>query len=173
MVGFWFAGSLLALAGCARGQAVTGTGGVRVISEEEIRESDARDALELIQQARPVWLAGSLLGDPSDPTERGGPSVLINDIPPKPLFSLQFVPLDDIREIQFLTRTYAETRYRVGARDGLILVLTHRRVNAGDSIPPDTGVVGGSLKAVTAGTTFDPNQQTIIRCTFFIIGDPS
>ena len=134
----WF---LLALVGCARGQAATGTGGVRVITQEEIRESDARNALELIQQIRPVWLGGSLLRDPSDPTDRGGPSVLINDIPPRPLFSLQFVPLDNIREIQFLTRTSAETRYRVGARDGLILVLTRSPMNLGDSIPPDTGLV--------------------------------
>ena len=120
---------LLALAGCIRGKPVTGTGGIRAITEEEIRESGARDALELIQEIRPGWLTGSLLRDPSNPTGRGGPSVLINDIPPKPLFSLQFIPLENIREIRYLTRTYAETRFRVGAQDGLILVLTHSPVN--------------------------------------------
>ncbi|MBT8396246.1 MAG: hypothetical protein HKO65_18230 [Gemmatimonadetes bacterium] len=150
-------GLFLSLAACARGRPVTGRGGVRAITQEEIQASDARDALELIQMIRPVWLAGSLLGDPTDPTVQGGPTVLINDIPPKPLFSLQFLPLEDIREIQYLTRTYAETRFRVGARNGLILVLTLSPVNPGDSIRPDTGAVFRTLAPPEPRRTFSPN----------------
>jgi hypothetical protein len=161
------------LAGCARSQPVTGRGGIRAISKEEIRESDARDALELIQQIRPAWLAGSLIRDPSDPTERGGPTVLINDIPPKPLFSLQFLPLEHVREIHYLTRTYAETRFRVRAADGLILVLTNAPVNPGDSIPPDTGAVRARLPLAMAGLTLHPDQQSLLRRFLIDIGDPS
>ena len=149
---------LLPLAGCIRGKPVTGAGGIRAITEEEIRESGARDALELIQEIRPGWLAGSLLRDPSNPTERGGPTVLINDIPPKPLFSLQFLPLENIREIQYLTRTYAETRFRVLAQDGLILVLTHPPVNPGDSIPPDTGWTHAALAFPRPDSTFPSSR---------------
>lgn len=129
------------LSGCASNQPVTGGGGVRVITETEIQASDADDVLELIQQLRPAWLVRSVLGDPSDPAQTEGPSVLINDIPPKPLFSLQFLPLENIKEIRFLTRTAAETRFRVGARDGLILILTHSGAPPEDTIPPDTGAV--------------------------------
>jgi hypothetical protein len=155
-----FACLLLPLAGCARGKAVTGKAGIRAITEVEIRESNARDALELIEQIRPSWLAGSLLRDPSDPSEKGGPAVLINDIPPKPLFSLQFLPLENIREIQYLTRTHAETRFRVAAPDGLILVLSHSPVSPGDSIPPDTGVGRGPMGITSP--TLGPSQGKII-----------
>jgi hypothetical protein len=47
--------------------------------------------------------------------------------------------LANIREIRFLTRTSAETRYRVGAPDGLILILTHSGLERGDTVIPDTG----------------------------------
>jgi hypothetical protein len=134
---------LLILAGCAGTSPATGSGGIRVITEAEIRASDADDVLELIQELRPAWLAGSVLGDPSNPARSDGPSVLINDIPPRPLFSLQFLPLEDIREVRFLTRTFAETRFRVGARDGLILVLTRSKVIPQDTLPPDTGAAAG------------------------------
>jgi hypothetical protein len=133
-------GSLI-VTGCASNQPVTGGGGIRAITEEEIQASDADDVLELIQQLRPAWLAGSVLGDPSNPAQTGGPSVLINDIPPKPLFSLQFLSLENVKEIHYLTRTAAETRFRVGATHGLILVLTHSRVVSKDTIPPNTGAV--------------------------------
>ncbi len=131
--------SLLIAVGCAANRPATGSGGVRAITEAEIRASEADDVLELIQLLRPAWLAGSLIGDPSSPTEMGGPVVLINDIPPKPLYSLQFLPLENIREIRFLTRTTAETRFRVEAIHGLILVLTYFPVMPRDTLAPDTG----------------------------------
>jgi hypothetical protein len=160
-------GSLTAT-GCASSQPVTGEGGIRAITEEEIEASDADDVLELIQQSRPAWLLGSVLGDPSDPTQAAGPSVLINDIPPKPLFSLQFLSLENIREIRFLTRTAAETRFRVGAANGLILVLTHSKVMPKDTLPPDTGAFGSRPRHLSpkpnAGVSFSilefPHDRT-------------
>ena len=132
---------LLLLAACVRNQPLTGRGGLRAISEVEIRKSDADDVLELIQKTRPSWLMGGTLQDPSDPWEFTGIQVLINDLPSRPLFTLQFMSLKNVREIHYLTRTSAETRYRVGAPYGLILVLTYPTVGSGDSIRPDTGGV--------------------------------
>ena len=137
---------LLVAAGCAGHGPVTGGGGIRVITRAEMDASDADHVLELIQRLRPAWLAGSVLGDPSDPANSGGPSVLINDIPPKPLYSLQFLTLQNIKEVRYLTRTTAETRFRVGARHGLILVLTQGEVMPQDTLPPDTGAAGKKLR---------------------------
>ena len=129
---------LLWLAGCAGNRPITGEGGLHVISEIEVRKSTADDVLELIEDLRPSWLFGGVLRDPSDPSETGGPRVLINDVPPRPLFTLQFVSLENVREIHYLTRASAANRYSVGASTDVILVLTHPKVGP-DSIRPDTG----------------------------------
>ncbi len=130
---------LLLLAACAGSPPLLDRGGLRAISEVEIRKSDAEDLLELIQEIRPSWLMEGMISDPGDPWETGGAQVLINDIPPRPLFTLQFMSLANVREIHYLTRTSAETRYRVRTPAGLILVLTYSLVGAGDSVAPDTG----------------------------------
>lgn len=116
-------GLLLSPPACGRGRAVVGEGGLRGVTLEEVRASDADNVLELIEELRPSWLMGSPLRAPWDPTEQSCPLVLVNDVPPQPLFSLQYVPLDGVREIRYLTATYAETRYRIRAPDGAILVL--------------------------------------------------
>lgn len=126
-------------AGCARRQPLTGPGGLRAISEVEIRKSDAEDLLELIEALRPSWLLGTMVQDPSDPLESGGPKVLVNGLPPRPLFTLQFMSPGNVREIHYLTRTAAETRFRVGSPEGLILVLTYPAVIPSDTTQPDTG----------------------------------
>jgi hypothetical protein len=153
---------LLLLAGCASNQPVTGAGGIRTITEAEIRESDADDVLELIQQLRPAWIMTRTVRDPSDPSERGGPVVLINDIPPRPLYTLQFMSLANIREIRNLTKNYAETRFRVGAPEGAILILTSTGVGSGDTIQPDTGGTGrpGFSPAHLSTNTPFPDSDT-------------
>ena len=130
---------LLWLAGCAGNRPITGEGGLHVISEIEVRKSTADDVLELIEELRPSWLFGGVLRDPSDPSETGGPRVLINDVPPKPLFTLQFMSLENVREVHYLTRASAANRYSVGASTDVILVLTQPKVGP-DSIRPDTGI---------------------------------
>jgi hypothetical protein len=152
-------GFLLSTAGCAKKGPNTGRGGASVIDQTEIRASDADDVLELIQQLRPAWLLMGTRRDPSDPTEEGGPVVLVNDVPPpaRPLYSLQFMSLENIREIRLLTRTHAHTRYRVGAPDGAILILTNTRMNPGDTVPPDTGRVQFSS---SSSNQWDPLSLT-------------
>ena len=116
------AGTLL-FAGCARTHSPTGAAGGRAISGEEIAGSDAEDLLELIEELRPSWLLGSPIRDPSDPSETDGPLVLLGDAPPQPLFTLQFVTLDGVREIRYLTATSARSRHQVHAPSGLIVVI--------------------------------------------------
>ena len=130
--------SFFLLAACGWNRPTTGEGRLHVISEIEVRKSTADDVLELIEELRPSWLLGGVLRDPSDPSETGGPRVLINDVPPRPLFTLQFMSLENVREIRYLTRVSAANRYSVGASTDVILVLTHPKVGP-DSIRPDTG----------------------------------
>jgi hypothetical protein len=132
--------AFLALIGCSVNRPITGTGGLNTLTRIEIQKSGARNALELIRMLRPSWLLASPLRDPADPTESGsGPGVLINDVPVKPLFSLQFESLENITEIRYLTRTSAENRYRVSAPNGLIVIIRPPPVGT----PPDTGRVMG------------------------------
>jgi hypothetical protein len=57
----------------------------------------------------------------------------------RPLLTLQFMSLENVREIRYLTGTSAEIRYRVRVPEGLIVVLTYPMVGSGDPIRPDTG----------------------------------
>jgi hypothetical protein len=104
---------------------------MRAILADEIADSSADDLLELIGQLRPSWLLGSDLRDPSDPEERGGPAVLVNGVPPRPLFTLQFMPLAGVEEIRYLTAQEAELRYRVRSPAGAIFVKTRDPVGPG------------------------------------------
>jgi hypothetical protein len=132
---------LLVSGSCARGRPTSGSGRIGIITSEEIQASDAEDVLDLIQQLRPSWLLLGARRDPTNPWEEGGPVVLVNDVPPpaRPLYSIQFMSLENIREIHYLTSTRAETRFRVSAPDGAILILTNTRLNPGNTVPPDTG----------------------------------
>jgi hypothetical protein len=104
---------------------------MRAILSDEMADSSADDLLELIGQLRPSWLLGSDLRDPSDPGEGGGPAVLVNGVPPRPLFTLQFMPLAGVEEIRYLTSREAELRYRVRSPAGAIFVKTQRPVDPG------------------------------------------
>lgn len=131
--------ALTAFWACGPGKPVVGKdGSAWIIGVEEIRESGAEDVLELIRDARPAWLIRSPLRDPSDPTERSGLLVLVNDVPPQPLHTLQFMPLEGIREIRYLTPTFAETHYRVRSSAGVILVLRPPPTGGGRDTEPDT-----------------------------------
>ncbi len=114
---------VLALSGCASQGPIVGQGGMRSIQVDEILGSGADDVLELIEELRPSWLLGAPIRDPSDPQATATPLVIINNVPAQPLFSLQFVGLDGVKEIRFLTATSARTRYRVNAPYGLIVVI--------------------------------------------------
>lgn len=114
----------LPLVSCAVGSPVTGAGGTRAILADEIEGHPARDVLGLVRDLRPAWLVNPNVQDPSDPWESGGPVVLVNGIPPKPLHTLQFMSLAGVEEIRFLTARDVEIRYRVRSPAGAIFIKT-------------------------------------------------
>ncbi len=128
------------VAGCALTAAGEG-GGMRDIQIDEIRGAEDDNLMALIERVRPSWLYFHDLRDPADPDETEGPLVLINDVPPRPLFTLQYLPLENVREVQYLTSQFALTRYRVESPGGVILVRTHALVGPGGEPKPDTGLV--------------------------------
>lgn len=109
---------------CAARKPVTGAGGTRAILADEIGGSTADDVLALVRDLRPAWLVGPNVRDPSDPWESGGPVVLVNGIPPRPLHTLQFMSVEGVQEVHFLTARDVEIQYRVRSPSGAILVKT-------------------------------------------------
>lgn len=140
--------AVLLATGCALSPGPRG-GGMRDIRMDEIRVSKAQNVMDLIEKIRPGWLYFQELRDPRDPSETGGPLVMINDVPPRPLFTLQYLPLENVREIRYLTRAYALNRYRVNAPAGVILVVSPPRVGPNPETPPDTGRVYWSHQTPT------------------------
>lgn len=132
--------ALFFLGGCALSGSSQG-GGMRDIRSDEILGAKEENLMDFIERVRPSWLHFHDLRDPADPEETEGPMVMINDVPPRPLFTLQYVPLEGVREIQYLTSRYALTRYRVESRGGVILVLTRSMVGPDVKPKPDTGRV--------------------------------
>ena len=133
--------ALLPWGGCILSRPIGGQGGMRDIQIDEIRASEEDNVMDLIERVRPSWLYFHDLRDPGDPSETAGPLVMINDVPPRPLFTLQFISLEDLTEIRYLTATYALNRYRVNSPAGVILVITRPMVGPGEEVKPDTGRV--------------------------------
>jgi hypothetical protein len=94
------------------------------ILSDEIEGHPAQDVLALIRDLRPAWLASTSVRDPSDPWESGGPVVLVDGVPPRPLHTLQFLPLDGVEEIRFLTAHDSELRFRIRSPAGAIHIKT-------------------------------------------------
>ena len=131
--------ALLPCTGCVPGRATGGKGGMRDIQIDEIRGAGEDNLLALIERIRPGWVYFHDLRDPSDPSETAGPLVMINDVPPRPLFTLQYIPLEGVQEVRYLTYTYALNRYRVNSPAGVILVIIPNLVGPGAEAKPDTG----------------------------------
>jgi hypothetical protein len=146
--------AVTALAGCALTPGTQG-GGMRDITTEEIQASQADNLMDLIEKIRPGWLYFHNLRDPRDAHENQGPLVMINDVPPRPLFTLQYLTLENVTAIRYLTGTYALNRYRVDSPSGVILVISPPMVGPDPKIPPDTGRVSGSDSARTDGARTD------------------
>ena len=110
------------LAGCALTRS-GGQGGLRDIQIDEIRGAQEDNVMDLIERIRPSWLYSHNIRDPEDPYESEGPQVLLNDVPPRPLFTLSYIPPTNVLEIRYLTAQYALTRYRVDSPAGVIMVI--------------------------------------------------
>jgi len=134
--------ALLFWAGCFFTGARGGSGGMRDIQLDEIRASQEDNLLALIERIRPSWVYFHELRDPADPEETAGPLVIVNDVPAQPLFTLQYIPLEQVIEVRYLTASFARQRYRIESPAGVILVITPSRVGPGEEVKPDTGRIG-------------------------------
>jgi hypothetical protein len=158
--------ALLPLTGCVLSRPTGGKGGMRDIQLDEIRPAREDNVLDLIERIRPSWVYFHDLRDPEDPQETAGPLVMINDLPPHPLFTLQYFPLDNVQEIRYLTASYALHRYRVNSPAGVILVVTRLLVGPEAEVKPDTGraslaATADSLMEVFRSVTSFPNPRTL------------
>jgi hypothetical protein len=97
------------------------------LNSEQIRASDARDALELVQRLRPLWLK------PGSPRSVNAPNtilVYLNDTRLGGIEMLRGVPLETITKINYLSASEAANKL-VGTGstvlDGAIVISTIRR----------------------------------------------
>ena len=115
------------LTACASGGAGSrGGGGARnLITFEEIRRVDnLRDAYEMVQILRPLWLRARGTVRPTDPNA-SLPRVYVDEL----WFGLGLEHLrriisTTVHQMQFLDRSEAEMRYGSGHPGGIIMVLT-------------------------------------------------
>ncbi|HEX8394115.1 MAG TPA: hypothetical protein VF665_17360 [Longimicrobium sp.] len=95
-------------------------GGARLIAEQEVENSTASSAYELIQQLRPRWLYVS-----SGPTTFGrepGIVVYVNEMRLGGLQSLREVDANAIRKVAFMDPNEATGRFGLNHTHGAILV---------------------------------------------------
>ncbi len=123
-------GLSLTVGACATGQ----RGGARsqgdVITAEEIEQSNAQDAYEVVRQLRPRWLRGrgpqTFTDDPMNTTTAGYPRMMVDDLPPRELEALRDIRIVEIAEIRYINPRDATLRYGTGYSGGIIRVITKR-----------------------------------------------
>lgn len=124
------AGLLLPGVWAAAGGCVTPGGsparfsGSDVIAFEEVRETSANDAYQVVQLLRPRWLRPR--SAPSLTNAGGGYArIYVDNVPlDGGTRALSTVPVGDIREIRYISPSDATTRFGTGHAGGVIMVLT-------------------------------------------------
>jgi hypothetical protein len=115
------------LAGCAAGSAPgAGSRDQDIITAEEIAESRAQTALDLIQQLRPRWAVRSRGERTFVESAYDYPRVVVDDLPPREFDSLREIPKEVLVEIRFLNPREATLLYGTGHTQGVIRVTTKR-----------------------------------------------
>ncbi len=123
--GLLLPGVWLAAGGCVKaGGAPARFGGSDVITYEEVRETSANDAYQVVQLLRPRWLRPRAA--PSLTNAGGGYArIYIDNVPlDGGTGELRTVPVGDIREIRYIGPADATTRFGTGHAGGVIMVLT-------------------------------------------------
>lgn len=116
---------LVLFAGCATGGERTGSRNLDAIPRDEIEQSAARNAYDLIRQVRPAWLRTR--GTTSFVRSGGDPAVVyIGTIRHGGLDTLYGISTDAIESIQFIPATSATTRFGIGHAGGVIQITLRR-----------------------------------------------
>jgi hypothetical protein len=118
---------LLPLGSCVMGgQMSKPTGASSVIGRDEIDESSATNAYDLVYQVRPLWLRGR-----GSPNLRGGapvlPVVYVGHVRQGSVETLRSFGTNGLLELRYLDATTATTRYGDGHSGGVIEVDVRRR----------------------------------------------
>ena len=118
-----FLALLLVPAGCAP-NGISGSRGARtVILQEEILDSGARNAFDLVQIRRPQWLrvrGNQSIGNPTEET----PTVYFNNTRMGGSDALRSISLASIQSVRFLSAAQATLRWGVGNSHGAIVIST-------------------------------------------------
>lgn len=98
--------------------------GSNVITSEEVRETSANDAYDVVQLLRPMWLRPRAA--PSLTNASGGfARIYVDNVPlAGGTRELRTVPAGDIHEVQYISPADATTRFGTGHAGGVIMVLT-------------------------------------------------
>jgi hypothetical protein len=115
---------LLISAGCAP----NGISGIRrerdVIREEEILDSGARNALDLVQTRRPQWLR--VRGNQSLSLAPESPTVYFNNTRMGPSETLRGIALASVQSVRFVSPAQANLRWGTGNSHGAIVISTEQ-----------------------------------------------
>jgi hypothetical protein len=118
----------LLFAACATGRSRAGgpQSNENVITLAEIQTTEARNALEVVQELRPRWMkrnrgARSFADGPADFTR-----VVVDELQPDDFNVLEGIPRELIAQIRYLDAREATFRYGTGYTAGIIVVTTKR-----------------------------------------------
>ena len=115
---------LLISTGCASNGVSGNRAGARtMILQEEILDSGARNAFDLVQIRRPQWLrvrGNQSMNNPAEET----PTVYFNNTRMGGSDALRAISLASIQSVQFLSAAQANLRWGVGNSHGAIVIST-------------------------------------------------
>lgn len=97
-----------------------------VITATEIVAARVTDVHQAVTQLRPEFLSRRTV-EPFVPGRVGPVEVYLNEMPIGDEEALRTIPLDEVRQIRFMTRTQAEFRYGRAHPRGAIVVTTLKR----------------------------------------------
>ena len=97
-----------------------------VITASEIVAARVTDVYQAVAQLRPEFLNRRSV-EPMAPWRQGAIAVYLNEMPIGGEESLRSIPLEEVRQIRFMTKTQAEFRWGKPFPRGAIVVTTLKR----------------------------------------------
>ena len=98
-----------------------------VITASEIVAARVTDVYQAVAQLRPEFFSRSRNFEPMAPGRQGPIAVYLNETPIGGEESLRTIPLEEVRQIRFMTRTQAEFRWGRSHPRGAIVVMTAKK----------------------------------------------
>lgn len=112
---------LVAVPACASSETASARGGSSPITYEDIADLPARDAYEVVQTLRPMWLRGRARMSIQNPGTLT-PVVYVDNMRFGDVGSLRQISADAVAEIRYIGASDATTRWGTGHAGGVIMV---------------------------------------------------